>query len=448
MNEKEPVVGGQKHARLSRRRFLRKAGDALLGALALPSLVPARALGRDGTVAPSNRIALGVVGLSQGWVDLERCLQFDDVQGVAACDTDSYRLNSGVSRINAHYNGKVARGYNDFREMFATAGLDAVILAAPDHWHGIMAVRALRAGLDVFGEKPLAHTLSEGRAVVDAVRQHGRVWQTGSWQRSVWNFRQAAELVRNGRIGKVTHVEIGTYGGGTSKRPKPRDFGHPPRHLDYAMWVGPAAWTDYDSRVTHGSWRYVLNYGGGKLLDWVGHHGDIAQWALGFDHTGPVKISGSGSFETAEPYDVATKYRCEFIYENGVTMVVSSEFQPGTKFYGEHGWIFVTRGRGLNGKRSIEASDPALLNASDDPGEIHVYRSDDHWRNFIDCIKNRRETVAPVEAAQRASSLGHLGHIAMLTGRTLQWDPASETLKNDPSATTLLGPAFRSPWTL
>ncbi|MDR2863372.1 MAG: Gfo/Idh/MocA family oxidoreductase [Puniceicoccales bacterium] len=431
---------------ISRRLFLRNAGMALAAGAVFPAIIPARALGRDGAVAPSNRVTLGLVGTSQGMVNLERCLPLSGVQAVAVCDTDAKRLAKAVRRVDEHYEAKGTRGYEDFREMFAKAGLDAVILAAPDHWHGIMAVAALRAGIDVYGEKPLAHTLAEGRAIVDAVKRHGRVWQTGCWQRSIGSFRRVAELVRNGRLGKISRVEVGTYSGTRELRARPADIGKPPAHLAYDLWVGPAQWTDYDSRVTHSNWRWVLNYGGGKLMDWVGHHGDIAQWALGLDATGPVKITGSGVFATTPPYDVEDKYQCECTYANGVVLSISSEFWAGAKFYGERGWLAVTRPRGGVRGGSIEASDPAVLDEVIGEGETQIYRSDDHWQNFIDCVRTRREPIATAEAAQRSASLGHLGHIAIQTGRVIHWDPDTETIQNDSGAAALLQPAFRVPW--
>jgi predicted dehydrogenase len=435
------------HAGLvSRRRFLRNTAWAFSVGAAFPSLVSARALGRDGGVAPSNRISLGLVGASQGMVNLNRFLPFPDAQAVAVCEVDAKRRENAVQRVNAHYQGNVARGWGDFREMFADAKLDAVILATPDHWHGVMAVAALRAGLDVFGEKPLAHTLAEGRAIADAARRHGRVWQTGSWQRSVATFRRAVELIRGGCLGKISRVEAGTYGGIPAAATSPPNLGKPPAGLDYEMWVGPAAWTDYDPRVTHLRWRYVLNYGGGRLMDFVGHHVDIAQWALDCDGTGPVRFSGTGEFAATPPYDAERSYRFECVYANGVEMTVSSELQPGVKFHGERGWLYVGRARGINGAASLTASDPAILAESPESGGTSVYRSDNHWRNFLDCVKTRAETVSPAEAGHRAASIGHLGHIAILTGRKIHWNPDTETIRGDAGASALLQPVFRGRW--
>jgi predicted dehydrogenase len=315
-----------------------------------------------------------------------------------------------------------------------------------------MCVAAARAGLDIYGEKPIAHTLKEGRAIANAVAQHGRIWQTGMWQRSTKNFLQAVQLVRSGRIGKVARVEVGTLGDFGNPTEPPRyaavtrakdrgSLGKPPSNLDYDLWLGPAQLQEYDPRIIHYNWRWVLNFGGGNLLDWVSHHLDIAHWGMDFDRTGPVKVTGSANFATENPWDAPRTYKYECTYANGA--VISVDSSNGTKFFGENGqWIYVTRGK-------INASDPSILQYDPRPEEIKdVYVSPNHWRNFIDCVKSRRETITPAETGHRTASVGHLGLIAALTGHTLHWDPVTETLKDDPGASALLQPVYRSPWTL
>ncbi|MDR2863449.1 MAG: Gfo/Idh/MocA family oxidoreductase [Puniceicoccales bacterium] len=428
-------------SRISRRRFLKNTGALLAAGTAFPMLVPARALGLDGEVAPSNRITVGVVGTRQGMSSIRSILPFADAQVVGACDVDSRRAVESAALINRHYQSTVAKPYGDYRELFAKAKLDAVVLAAPDHWHGIMAVTAARAGIDIYGEKPLAHTFAEGRAIVDAVKQHGRVWQTGSWQRSIAKFREAVELVRGGCIGKVSRVEVGTIGDFNSYKVRSAGGspGRPPEHLDYEMWLGPALWRPYDPRITHYNWRWSLDFGGGNLMDWVGHHVDIAHWALNLDHTGPVKVRGiSATYSEAPSWDAERTYTYECTYASGQVITVGGDIAPGAKFFGEDGkWLYVDRGK-------FEVSDPAILRQ---PGEP-VYRSDNHWRNFIDCVKTRATTITPADVAHRSATVGHLGHIALMTGRTLHWDPETETIKDDPGATALLRPVYRSPWAL
>jgi len=441
-------------APLSRRRFLATVAGAFALPAAFPALAPARALGRDPVVpAPSNRITLALVGASQGMVNLERCLPFADVQVVAVCEADALRGERAVGRVNQFYAGTGGAGgarlRRDFREMFDRDAPDAAILAAPDHWHGIMAVEALRRGIDVFGEKPLAHTIAEGRAICEAVRRHGRVWQSGSWQRSVPAFRRAAELVRSGALGKVSHAEVGTYGHIPDARPRPADYGRPPATLDYDMWVGPAAWTPYDSRVTHLRWRYVMNYGGGRLIDFVGHHYDIAQWALGLDATGPLSVAGTGEVARVEPYDALADYEYTCEYAGGLTLRVGSKITPGVKFFGERGWLFVGRGRGINAPATLLASSPEILDAPAPAAPVAGIKTvANHWRDFLDSVRSRAETIAPAEAGHRAASVGHLAHTAILTGRKLRWNAATETVAGDPAANALLRPAFRAPWGL
>ena len=431
---------------------MRNASVVLATSVAFPSFIPARALGRDGQVAPSNRVALGVVGMQQGWDSFQNCLSFKDVQGVALCDVDSERLAGRLRETHNRSNGKGAKAYEDFREMISGAGLDAVILAAPDHWHGIMGVTAARAGLDIYGEKPLAHTLVEGRAIADAVKRHGRVWQTGMWQRSTGNFRRAVQLVRSGLIGKVNRVRVGTLGdfGNPQKPPRyatviaPKDrgsLGKPPSNLNYDLWLGPAQWQEYDPRIIHYNWRWVLNFGGGNLLDWVSHHLDIAHWAMNFDSTGPVKVTGKADFASTPPWDAPRTYEYVCTYPNGEVITVDSS--DGITFYGEKDqWIYVTRGK-------LRASAPSILQYMPTNEEVcDVYVSHNHWRNFIDCVKSRGVTITPAETAHRTASVGHLGLVAALTGRTIRWDPEAETIKDDPGATQLLVPVYRSPWIL
>ncbi|MDR2512382.1 MAG: Gfo/Idh/MocA family oxidoreductase [Puniceicoccales bacterium] len=430
-----PTVG-----KVSRRDFLKHTSMALAAGVVFPSLIPASALGRDGTTAPSNRIALGVVGLIQGWDGFDKCLNAQGVEGVGVCDVNAERLNGRLSETRRRANGKSAKGYRDFRDMFANAKLDAVVLGAPDHWHGIMAVAAARAGLDIYGEKPLAHTLAEGRAIVDAVKRHGRIWQTGSWQRSGDKFRKAVNIVRNGLIGKLVRVEAGTLGAFTRASSQPASFDKPPAHIDYDMWVGPAQWLPYDTRIVDFNWRWNLNFGGGNLMDWVGHHVDIAHWGMDKDHTGPVSVRPVyAKWATDYPYNAQRSYTYECTYADGLVMKVTSN--SGTKFIGEKGWVFVDRNR-------LDASSKSLLSFEPGTSDYRAYNSRGHWNNFIDCVKTRKETITPAETAHRSASVGHLGHIALTTGRTIHWDPETETIKDDPGASEMLKPIYRSPWVL
>jgi predicted dehydrogenase len=267
------------------------------------------------------------------------------------------------------------------------------------------------------------------------------VWQTGSQQRSEWNFRRACELVINGRIGKVSKVEVGlpTGFGGGSNPVKPV-----PEGVDWDFWLGPAPWTPFRG-VLHWDWRWIRDYSGGQITDWAGHHIDIAHWGLGLDRTGPVEIEGRGDYPKDGMYNVPVQYKVTAKYATGLTMIIANEKQlphgMGTCWYGEKGWIHVDRGK-------LEASPSDVLEEFIGPGEIHLYESRDHQQNFLDCIKSRREPIAPAEIAHRSISVALLGEIAMLTGRKLKWDPDKEFFIGDDEANRMLSRPMRSPWHL
>lgn len=437
-----------KRVSTSRRDFLKKASLAAAGTIGIPLFIPARALGRAGNVAPSDRIVMGCIGVgSQGTGNMMMFLGKPEAQIVAVCDVDASRRSDARRTVETKYAVRGIAEYNDFRDLLGRTDLDAVSIAVPDHWHALVATAAARAGLDIYGEKPLAYTISEGRAIVDAVDRYGVVWQTGSWQRSVRNFRYACELVRNGRIGKVHTVRVGLpYGysiadmGGFGLAPVPEGF-------DYDMWLGPAPRVPYVPNRCHWNFRWVSDYSGGQLTDWAGHHCDIAQWGMGTELTSPVEIEGAAHFPKAKDglFDTAISYRFVCTYREGFTMIVADAHQQpkgmGVLFEGSDGWIWVDR-------EGFDASPKSLLTSAIGPNEIHLYRSDDHHQNFLDCVRSRKETIAPARVAHRSIMVGHLGLIAMKLGRKIQWDPAAERFVNDPDADRLLARPMRSPWHL
>jgi predicted dehydrogenase len=433
------------NAGFRRRDFLKQAPLALAAAAAFPTIVKASALGRGGAVAPSDRIVMAGVGFGmQGPPNMRSFLGKDEVQWVAVCDLDDEPLKLAQTTVNEQYGNGDCATYKDFRELFARGDLDAVSIAVPDHWHAIMSLEAIRAGLDVYGEKPFTHSLREGRALADAVKRYGRVWQTGSWQRSVDNFLRACELVRNGRIGKVQRVEVGLPSGYTDFA---RTFGmetieKPPPGFDYETWLGPAPWSPYCKARVHMNWRWNMDYAGGQLMDWIGHHLDIAHWGMGFDETGPVEVSGTGEFPTSGIYNAAKRFRVETTYADGTPIVIAGghdDIQSGTKWIGEYGWVWVDRG-------GFDSQPSGLVNEVIGPNETRLYRSRDHYQNFLDCVRSRALTIAPAEVAHRSASVGHLGVIAIETGRKIRWDPVAETIIGDPGAERLLGRAYRKPY--
>ncbi len=428
--------------RHSRRRFLQQPAAA--GAISgFPAIVPASVLGAEGRPAPSNRITVGAIGVGgQGNGNLGGFLGDPRCQVVAVNDVDRNNTERTQRRVNEVYGNQDCAAYSDFRELVARDDIDAISLATPDHWHAIPAILSAKSGKDIYGEKPFSHDLREGRAMVDAVSQYGRIWQTGSWQRSTGNFRFACELVRNGRIGKVHTVEVGLpTGGGGGNAP----FTDPPPNMDYDFWCGPAPWAPYSADRTHWNWRWQMDYGGGQLMDWVGHHGDIAQWGLGTETTGAVEFNPLyADFPQTGIWDAATRYRIECTYANGVKMIVQNaegQHRMGAKWIGTDGWVWVDRG-------GFDTQPKSLMQDKIGSDEINLYRSNNHIGNFIDCVISRRPTITPAEVAHRSASVGHLCVIAIALGRKIRWNPDTEEIVGDPTANTMLGRAKREPWSL
>ncbi len=433
---------------LSRRSFLKITGAAGAG-LALPTFIPASALGRAGRTAPSNRITMGVVGWGMMAPDNTKGLMnLDDVQVIATCNIDKNHLKESVQAINGHYKNNSVRTYHDYRKMMARHDIDAVMIAVPDHWHELIAVEAARHKKDIYGEKPLAKTISEQQRIVRAVQDNGCIWQTGSWQRSSGSFHKAAEIVRNGMIGKVTRVEVGLPSGhfDFAKTGQYTQITKPPRELDYQRWIGPSRMEPYIRARVHMNWRWNYDTGGGQLMDWVGHHLDIAHWGLGFDRSGPFEVDGQGDFPPpGAVWNTCTKFRIAMKYPENVHITLAGgydDIKEGVKWIGADGWVFVTRGE-------FDASNADwrdIKELPDDEAKIKLYRSTNHYRNFIDCVKSRRPTITPVETAHHSTTPGHLGYISTMVGRKLRWDVATEQILDDPTATMLMTRQFRPPY--
>ncbi|HEY0455505.1 MAG TPA: Gfo/Idh/MocA family oxidoreductase, partial [Verrucomicrobiae bacterium] len=371
-------------------------------------------------------------------------------QVVAACDLDERPRQQAVDAINKNYGNSDCKAYKDYREMMARTDIDAVMLAVPDHWHALLAVHAANQKKDIYGEKPLARTIEEQQAIVRAVQKNKRIWQTGSWQRSRDNFHKAAEIVRNGMIGKVTQVEVGLPGGYADfkKTAEKKQVTTPPPELDYDFWTGPSRMFQYIEARIHMNWRWNYNYGGGQLLDWIGHHGDIAHWGLDFDNVGPTEVEGVGEFPPDDAiWNTATKYRCTLKYPHDVSMTIAgghTDIKSGTKWIGKDGWVWVDRG-------GFEASNPewkSWKEVPDNVAKVKLIKSRNHYRNFLDSVKSRKPTITPVETAHHSLIPGHLGLIAMLVGRKIKWDARKEQIVNDEEATRLLGRNYRPPWHL
>ena len=440
-------MSGRKE-KISRRQFLKAASLTAAASLGFPAIVRASALDLDKKrPAASNRIVMAGIGFGMmGLPNMEAFLNKDEVQWVAVCDVDKNHLAQAKDIVDRKYGTKDCRTYTDFRQLFLRRDIDAVSIAVPDHWHALLAIEAARAGYDIYGEKPLTHDLAEGRALCQAVERYGRIWQTGSWQRSVENFHQAAELVRNGRIGKVIRIEVGLPEGhydfaGTFGQDR---LEPPPPELDYELWLGPAPYWPYCRSRVHMNWRWNMDFGGGQLMDWVGHHVDIAHWGMGWDRTGPVEIEARGEYPAGGVYNSPTRYWVEAKYADGTPMIVAGGYPQiwsGTKWIGDKGRIWVDRGQ-------FKAEPASLQTEIIGPEEIRLYKSRDHYQNFLDCVRSRKETITPAEVAHRSASVGHLSVISMTVGRKIKWDPAQEKIIGDPEAERLLSRSYRHPWCL
>ena len=424
-------------SRISRRQFLATSAVAACGPMILSS--PAR-----GFAAASERIRLGFIGIGiQSRGHLKRFVGTNDTQVVAVCDVvterreDSKRIvEEGYAKQKDMTSYKGCAAFIDFRELLAREDIDAVVIGTPDHWHAIPAVMACRAGKDVYCEKPLSLTISEGRAMVDAARKHDRVFQTGSQQRSEFGglFRRAVELIRNGHLGEIKSVTVGVGGPAVTCDLPTEEC---PSGTDWNFWNGPSPERGYNQilcpKGIHNhfpAFRNYREYAGGALADMGAHHFDIAQWALGMDHSGPVKI---------EPPEGKAGTGLKFTYANGVVMTHGG--RSGCTFVGTKGTLYVDRGK-------IE-SDPAnILEAKIGPDDFHVEPSDNHYRNWIDAIRSRKKPICDVEIGHRSATVCELGQIGYDLRRPLDWDPVKERFVNDDDANKLLSRPLRDPWKL
>jgi predicted dehydrogenase len=380
----------------------------------------------------------------------------------AVCDVDDARAAAAANQANRAYGNNDCLRFRDFREVTRRDDVDAVIVATPDHWHALVAIDAVRHGKDAYVEKPLTLTIAEGRVLVDAARRHQRVVQTGSQQRSSRYFRHVCELVRNGRIGKISRVEVSI----------PRNNRHcaatwkeepVPAGFDYDTWLGPAPWAPFTRQRTHYQFRFILDYANGQITNFGAHDIDICQWALGFDDAGPTRFEGWGEFPSSGLFTSPTRVDVRAEYPTGTVLRVSNHFWRGTnefengagggtgdaaarrgtvRFFGENGaWLAVSRS-------GMWASKPALLKEKIGASEIRLYESRSHMGNFLDCVRTRRLPVADVAIGHRTASICNISMLAMQLGRPLVWDPATESFPHDPVANRLRSRAMRGPWRL
>ncbi len=432
---------------LTRRGFV---GGAAATAVGLPLIVSSAALGDEKKPAANERLGLGFIGVgTQNRGHLNHFLGQKEVQVLAVCDVDTKRRDNARKTVEERYAAQVKSGaykgcaaYNDFRELLGRQDIDAVVIATPDHWHTIVALEACKAKKDIYCEKPLTLTIHEAKSLVDAVRKYERVFQVGSQQRSDKEFRQACELVRSGRIGKIKTVYVNV--GGPSK---PCDLKEEELEagLDWDRWLGPAPKRGYNSVLsprgvhTHfPNWRLYREYSGGMMTDWGAHHFDIAQWGLGMDESGPVEI--------IPPADPKAEKGVRYVYANGVEVIHGDEYEKGKKvrgvaFIGSDGKIFVDRG--------YIASDPAdILKQPLGEKDVHLYKSPGHQRDWLDCIRSRKRPICDVEVGARSVTVCHLGNLAYWNHRKLRWDPTKWQFVDDAEANKWLDRERRDPWQL
>ena len=420
--------------RMSRRGFIKTAA-----AMTAPYFVPSAALGKDGAVAPSERLTMGCIGLGgMGTRDMHDFLTNADVQVVAVCDVDTLHRNAAKNIVDKEYGNKNCAAYNDFREVIERDDIDTVMIATPDHWHAIISIEAARAGKDIYCEKPISLTVAEGRAVVNAMKRYDRVYQSGTQRRSIGCFRFAVEVARSGMIGQLhtihTHLDEGRSCGPQPPQPVPKDF-------DYDMWLGPAPYEPYTPKRCHGSFRWIYDYSGGQLTDIGAHFNDLAQWGNNTELGGPIEYEGRAEFPRNDLFDTPIHFRVEAAYADGVKLIYHDTLPRAVRFEGSEGWVSVDD----NG--NVDASPKSILRT-----RTIIKQSYAHWtghhRNFLDCVKSRGRTIANPEVAQRSATTCHIGNICLRLGRKLQWDLETERFVNDPEADRMLARTMRSPWRL
>ena len=423
----------------SRRKFIKRS----ISAIATVTIVPRYVLGGTGYTPPSDKINLGFIGTGKQGLGLgKRFMELDDIQIIAGSDVDQLKLARFQKVAEAFYAKKSGKSkyngcavYEVYDEVLSIQGLDAVVVATPDHWHAKPVIEAARAGKDIFCEKPLSHTIKEGRAMVDAVRKNDRILQTGSMQRSGDDFRKACELVRNGYIGEIKNIKV-------SVGDPAVDCDLPeaplPKEVNWDKWLGPAPYRAYNPVICPpitddgwAMWRNFKEYGGGIFSDWGAHMFDIAQWAMGMDNSGPVEITPPDGKDV--PY---LTYR----YANGITMT-HEDFGRGyaVMFEGSEGTIEISRG-------FFESDPKNLVKKKLKSDDVRLYKSENHYKDWIQSIRSRKAPICDVETGHRTATICHLGNIAYQLKRPLQWDPEKEKFINDSKANKLRTKKMRKPY--
>ena len=443
---------------LNRRRFLRHAALGLGSSLALPNIFLNKTFAATGQ-NPGELIRVGIIGTGgQGVANMRAIIK----NVVAVCDVDKIHAASAAAMVEKSTTRKPSI-FSDYRKLLEDKSIDAVLIATPDHWHALPSIEACLAGKDVYCEKPLTLFIEEGKTLVRAARKTNRIVQCGSQQRSEAKFLQAAEYVRNGRIGKIKRVLVGLVGVNWTKDPLTQDS-TPPAELDYDMWLGPAPYRPYNKQRIHYFFRFFWDYSGGQMTNWGAHHLDITQWALGMDNSGPVEITGQGDFDPEKRFEVPSAFAITYKYANGVvvecqsptpkvaTLIPERKEQAmeilngktdftGCIFEGEKGLLYVNRG-------VIRVWPEEIFETPIADSDVHLHKSTQHHQDWLASIKSRKLPICDVAIGHRSATVCHLGNLAIRTGRKIQWDSVKEVIVGDPEAAKLTTKEYRAPWKL
>ncbi len=433
----------------NRRQFLQTMARA--ASCAIPIIVPTAALGRAGRIAPSERILIGCIGVgNMGTGDMNALMTIPDAQVVAVCDVKRTMRDRGKQLVDARYGGANCATYNDFRELLDRRDIDAVSIASLDSWHVLHALAVVRAGKDLYVEKPLGMSIDEIKVLRAAVHRYGRVFQFGTQQRSSQEFRRACEIALNGRLGKVHTIKVGVHAGAAERSGMKTYTPEPvPDWLDYDLWLGPARWSPYaTARLTYPHWFHISDYSLGYVSGWGIHHIDIAQWGNGTELTGPVEIEGTARFPDNDALcDNPLSWDTRMKYANGVALIFTGSgpgfdgVRHGITFEGPDGWVWVNRG-------AIDAEPKSLLREPFGPDEIRLPVSNFHQANFLECVRSRQKTICNIDVAVRSDTVCQLAWCAFHLQRKLRWDPDKEVFVNDPEANRKLTRPLRAPWHL
>lgn len=451
---------------MERRKFIKSTVAGVAGGIIIPSIVPSSVFGKS---APSNKIQIGQIGCGRiaRAHDLHETLKYDAARIIAVCDVDSRRMKEGKELVDAYYADNSAKKkyldakmYDDYREMLMNKDIDAVMISTPDHWHAQPAVEAALAGKDIYLQKPTSLTVREGRILSDIVQKKGIILQMGTQQRSSPQFRIAAELVRNGRIGKIHTVKIGLPGDPAGPEAEEMSI---PENLNYNMWLGSTPETYYTEIGVHPQhdysrpgWLRREQFGAGMITGWGQHHIDSANWGLDTEYTNPIEVEAIAQFPKSGLWNVHGDFMVKAMYENGVEMLISGGYPNGIRYEGSDGWIFVSRGNYQatasdpvakeNSSKALDAMDPSILKSEIGENEIHLYSSNEQHGNWLDSIQSRKEPISPVEPGHRACATCLISHIAMKVPGKLKYDPIGEKFLNSDLANSMLSRSERDPY--